>query len=40
MNTNTTSQDESQKDSEKKTYIYIDQYGVVHTTDKLYFIKD
>ncbi|MGG3920383.1 hypothetical protein ABEV41_00285 [Geobacillus thermodenitrificans] len=24
----------------KDKYIYIDRYGVVHTTDKLYFIKD
>jgi hypothetical protein len=39
MNNNSTSKDESQKDSEKK-YIIIDQYGVVSLTDKKYFIKD
>lgn len=37
---NTTTKIESQNDSNKKKYIYIDQYGVVCTTDKKYFIKD
>ena len=31
--------DDDMFDIKKKKYIYIDRYGVVHTTDKLYFIK-
>jgi hypothetical protein len=28
------------KDSNKKIHIYSDKNGVVHTTDKKYFIKE
>lgn len=31
---------DTEKKSEKKSYIYFDKNGVVSTTNKKYFIKD
>jgi hypothetical protein len=33
-------QNEVVEDSTENTYIYVDQYGVVETTNQKYFIKD